>query len=277
MTMNWGVVGCGRLATEITIPALMISKQSTIVAMMDIIPERAKAVAERFNVDAWYGDPDELLSDPGVEVIYVATPNAVHAPVAIEAASRGKHVLCEKPLGIDVAECEEMIAACESNHVRLMVAQMSHLNAYNRQAEQTIRSGALGDVLVGRSYFSLLLPNRSGWRYDLQMSGGGALMDIGVYCVHTLRTLMGGTVEKVTAQVSPVPHDHVVDTRVVAMMAFDTEADAVFDCGFDYYSGNICHRELEIRGEGNGYQISGTRGTVSVTETFSEGGGGTWE
>lgn len=275
MSLNWGVVGCGRIATEQTIPAILGSKKANLVAVMSRTPENAKAVAEQFGIDCWYADLDEFLSNEAIDVVYVATPNADHVTVATRAAQCGKHVLCEKPMGANQRDCEEMVEVCQGNGVRLMVAQMSHFNAYNRRAEEIVRSGALGNVVIGRSYNSLLLPDRNGWRFDLMRSGSGALMDIGVYCVHTLRTVIPGEVESVTAQVSPVPRGRVVDDRVAAIMKFDTGADALLDCGFDYYSGNICNNEARSRGEGNGYQVAGNRGVVTVTGSFSEGEGGT--
>jgi D-xylose 1-dehydrogenase (NADP+, D-xylono-1,5-lactone-forming) len=272
--LKWGVVGCGRIANSCTIPALIFSNYSKVVAFMDVDRGRAQSTAERFNVAHWTTDLATFLENKEVEAVYVAVPNAYHARITKQIAAAGKHVLCEKPLGVDVAECQEMIAACQKHGVRLMVAQMSQFNNINRKAKEFIAAGAVGDVMLGRAYFAQRYEDYGDWRFDYQLSGGGALMDIGVYCVHTLREMIGSPVVEVSAHVDPLPHDHVVDMLVVATLKFENGALALLDTSFSYYSGHGAINEVKLRGEGSSVQICGTKGMVGVAETFSESGGG---
>jgi D-xylose 1-dehydrogenase (NADP+, D-xylono-1,5-lactone-forming) len=272
--IKWGVIGCGRIANSCTIPGLLIAPHAKLVAFMDTIAENAKSTAERFGVAQWYSDIDEFLSTKEIDAVYIAVPNAFHAAAVKKAASYGKHVLCEKPLGLNVKECEEMIAACKAQKVQLMVAQMSQFNNYNRRAKEIARSGVIGEVVVARASFAQRYDDIQDWRFDYQLSGGGALMDIGVYCIHTLRDIIGGKVVEVYAHIDQIPQNHKVDLMAMAILKFDNGALASVDTGFTYYNGTSAINEVKIRGEGSSVEISGTKGLVGVSETFSEGGGG---
>src|SRR4249919_1624925 len=117
MYCNWGILGPGFIATRAIIPAIQGVSNSRILAVASSNEQRAKEVAIRFGIERFYFDYQALLDDPDIDVVYIALPNHLHREWSIRAAAAGKHVLCEKPLAIYAAECNEMIAACQQANI----------------------------------------------------------------------------------------------------------------------------------------------------------------
>src|SRR6266850_5875990 len=120
--VRWGLIGCGDIAKKRVAPALRDSAQSELVAVSRAKAELAEAFAKQFGVGKWYADWYDMLRDTEIDAIYIATPVHLHAPQTIAAAEAGKHVLCEKPMALNVAECDRMIDAARSQRVKLGVA-----------------------------------------------------------------------------------------------------------------------------------------------------------
>src|SRR5438270_7841082 len=124
MICNWGILGPGFVATRAILPALQHVSQARALAIGSRNRERVQAVAQQFGIERVYNDYQALLDDEDVDAVYIALPNHLHHPWTLRAAEAGKHVLCEKPLALNSAECDEMIAACQRAHVLLMEAVM---------------------------------------------------------------------------------------------------------------------------------------------------------
>jgi predicted dehydrogenase len=157
---------------------------------------KARRLAKKFGASDFYhyNSYAQCLAHPQVDAVYIATNNSTHAEFTIQAANAGKHVLCEKPMATSVAECQQMIDACRARHVYLMIAYRKYFEPGSLDLKKLVDSGKLGRLKFIHSAFSIYVrPGgaRPGWHFDRRLAGGGALPDVGVYCVNTARWVTG--------------------------------------------------------------------------------------
>jgi len=160
MVCNWGVLGAGFIANRAMIPAIQQSSNARVLALASRDEQRGREVVQRYRVERLYSDYEALLADPGVQVVYIALPNSLHREWAIRAAHAGKHVLCEKPLALNVAECDEIISTCHSLKVLLMEAVMYRFHPRMQALKHMIAAGEVGPVareLIGVERRALVL------------------------------------------------------------------------------------------------------------------------
>lgn len=194
--VGYAVVGLGRISQGAVLPAFRHSKKAKLVAVVSGDLKKAKRLAARFGADAsyTYDDYDSCLANPDVAAVFIATDNGTHARYSVRAAKAGRHVLCEKPMATTVDECRQMIQACRENKVRLMIAYRKYFEPASLALKKLITSGKLGKLKLIHSAFTIFLPPGKkvpAWHLDPVASGGGSLMDLGVYCVNTIRWLTG--------------------------------------------------------------------------------------
>src|SRR5689334_5013489 len=144
--IRWGVLGYARIARENVIPAIQRSFNSEFHAIASREESKLAECRAQFNVPNSHRSYAELLRDPEVDAVYIPLPNALHCEWTIKAAENGKHVLCEKPIALNAAECRKMMAACSANNVRLMEAFMYRYTDRTREVLSVLRSGALGEI-----------------------------------------------------------------------------------------------------------------------------------
>ncbi|NGY59331.1 Gfo/Idh/MocA family oxidoreductase [Lentzea sp. NEAU-D13] len=188
--MKWGVIATGGIAQTVTADMLKV-EGVTVLAVSSRDVTRAQAFAERFGIERAYGDYRELLADPEVEVVYVATPHGQHHEVTLAALDAGKHVLCEKAFALTVAQAEEMIAKAEEKNLFLMEAMWTRFNPLIRKVHEAIRNGEIGEVRSLRATFGFALGFDPDHRLWAKEAGGGALLDLGVYPVALAHMLLG--------------------------------------------------------------------------------------
>jgi predicted dehydrogenase len=209
--VGYCVVGLGRLSLDEILPALSESKRSRLAAVMSGTPDKAKLVARQYGLPETavygYGDWDRLRQNSDVRAVYVVTPNAVHRDDVLAAANAGKHVLCEKPMAVSSPECREMIDACARAGVRLMIAYRCQYEPYNRAVTRLVRSGEFGRAKLIRAFNGQTTGLPEQWRLKKALAGGGALPDIGLYCLNGVRALLGEEPEQVHAQIHSAPDD----------------------------------------------------------------------
>jgi predicted dehydrogenase len=201
--VGYAVVGMGFISETSVLPAFRHSKKCKLVALVSHDPKRAKQLGAKFGVKDCYGyeNYDQVLNHPGVEAVFVASINGEHAEQTLRAAAAGKHVLCEKPLGITVEECRRMVEACKENHVRLMTAYRKYFEPGSVALKKLITSGKLGQLRhMFSTYTEAVDPAKVRWQLNRRLAGGGSLMDIGIYCVNTMRWLAGTTPTEATAR-----------------------------------------------------------------------------
>jgi 1,5-anhydro-D-fructose reductase (1,5-anhydro-D-mannitol-forming) len=190
---RWAIAGIGTHAAVRMAPAIAASAQSELAAVWSRDIGRAQAFARKHGGCRAYDSYGALLDASDIDVIYIATPNNLHAEQTIQAARAGKHVLCEKPMALAVSEACAMIEACEAAGVKLGIAFQNRHHPAHQEARRLVRSGEAGEVAHATAHYSHNFPRQlpwSDWRNDPAMSGGGALMGMGVHALDLLRFVL---------------------------------------------------------------------------------------
>lgn len=203
MILKWGIIGCGAVTERKGGPALYSVEGSELVAVMRRDAVKAADFARRHGARRWYNKAEDLINDPEVNAVYVATPVYLHHTYTIQAAKAGKHVLCEKPMALNVRQCREMITVCRENRVKLMIAYYRRTYPIVQEIKQLLDEGAIGEPMLVRinltSYYNPVDTNAaSEWRGDPAMSGGGVMFDVGSHRLDLMVYLLG-EIERVAA------------------------------------------------------------------------------
>jgi predicted dehydrogenase len=225
--VRWGVLSTARIGVDKVIPAIRTAARCEVVAIASRELARAQAAASALGIERAYGSYEELLADPDVDAVYNPLPNDLHAPWTIAAAGAGKHVLCEKPLAMDAAEAERMIAACEEAGVLLMEAFMYRLHPTWEAVRELVISGRIGELRAVQSWFSYFNDDPNDIR-NVAASGGGALYDIGCYSVNLSRMLFGTEPVRIQGSVTRDPVTG-IDTLTSGILGF-ADGVATFTC-----------------------------------------------
>jgi xylose dehydrogenase (NAD/NADP) len=230
--------------------------EAEVVAVASRERARADAFAREHGIPHAHGSYEALLADPGVDAVYVALPNALHVEWSIRALEAGKHVLCEKPLSRDPAAVEEAFDVAERGGLVLLEGFMYRHQPQARRLAELARDGTIGPLKLVRAQFSFRLDRPGDVRWDPAL-GGGALLDVGTYCVNVLR-LVGGEPEVVHAERVLGPTG--VDVRFAAALRFPADVLGHFDCGFD----------APLRHE---VEVAGSEGVLRLAPAFSRDDG----
>ena len=266
-TVKWGVIGAGGIADRRTIPeGIVPAHNSELAAVMDIDEAKAREVAGKYNVPKSYTSDTDLVNDPEVQAVYIATPVNVHARQVISAAEQGKHVLCEKPLALEIKDCRRIVEACRDAGVKLGVGLMMRFHECHRAIKGAIETGKIGRPVMARAQLTCWYPKIAGaWRQDPKLGGGGALMDLGVHTVDLLRMFLG-EVESVTGFAENVVQDYPVDDSSVLLLKFRSGAQGVVESFF-----NIPDAAAQ-----NALEIYGTKGCILAKGTIGQGSSGSF-
>ena len=201
--IGYAVVGLGSIAETAVLPALGNSKTSKLMALVSRDESRAQQVGAKFGVKHCYSyeNYDQCLSQPSVDAVFITSVNSAHAEQTIRAAKAGKHVLCEKPMATSVEDCRRMVEACRANRVRLMIAYRKYFEPGSVALKKLVTSGKLGRLRhMFSSYTEIIDPGKAKtWQLNQKLAGGGSLMDIGIYCVNTMRWVAGNSPIDATA------------------------------------------------------------------------------
>jgi predicted dehydrogenase len=218
--LSWGVLGASLFAIEHMIPALQETPGITVDAIASREKAKADAVAGQFGLPKAYGDYESLLADPDIDVIFNPLPNHLHVPWTAKAARAGKHVLCEKPLALDAAEAETLIAVRDETGVQIQEGYCVRHHTQWRRVRELVRAGRIGDVRAIQGWFSYNLNDPDNIRNKREMGGGG-LYDVGVYPLVTARFVFEADPLRAFAFIERDPvHD--VDTLTSAILEFPT-------------------------------------------------------
>jgi len=219
-TLRWGVLSTARIATGKVIPGFRRSTRNEVVAIASRDAGRARAVADRLGIPRAHGSYEALLADPDVDAVYIPLPNHLHVEWAIAALRAGKHVLCEKPMALSVADAERLAAEAEASGRLLVEAFMYRHHPAWKLVLRLVAEGRIGRLVAVDSWFSYHLADPADIRNVLDWGGGG-LWDIGCYCVNLSRMLFGGEPGTVSASLVRDPASG-VDIVATAFMAFET-------------------------------------------------------
>ena len=251
--LRWGILGVARIATRKVIPAMQRGTFTTVDAIASRDIAKARSAATELGIPTAYGSYDALLADPDIDAIYNPLPNHLHVEWTTRAAEAGKHVLCEKPIGLVAADAEHLLAVRDRTGVLIQEAFMIRTHPQWLGARDIARSGRIGDVRSITGYFSFFMDDPANIR-NVKAWGGGGLLDIGCYLVNTARMIFEYEPRRVCALIEESDATG-VDWMASLMMDFDGR-HAVGTC-----STQLAHAQC--------ITIAGTRGRVEVEIPFN--------
>ncbi len=251
--VRWGILGAANIAVRGVIPATQQSALSAVVAIASRSIDKAQATAQLLGISRAYGSYQELIDDPDVEAIYNPLPNHLHIPWTIRAAEKGKHVLCEKPIALNAAEAETLVAVQQRTSVQIAEAFMPRTHPQWIAARETVASGRIGQLRLINGHFSYFNRDPANVRSKPEW-GGGALLDIGCYPITMSRWLFGEEPIEVVGQLEFDPDLHV--DRVGSVLMRFPSGQAAFTFG-----GQVAlHQQMKL---------FGTRGHITVEIPFN--------
>ncbi len=245
--LRWGILGTGMIASKFA-GDLPHSERGELSVVGSRTLESANKFTSQFGGTAVEGY-DAVIDSPDIDALYLALPNHLHAPIAIQALKAGKHVLCEKPVSLSVAEAEEMFSVAKDSGKHLVEAFMYRCRPIIQKLIEKVHSGAIGDLQIIRSNFTFERePNLKDARYQPD-NGGGSLMDVGCYCVHLSRTLAKAEPTEVHAVAHR--HDTGVDDYAAGVLKFQSGPLVTFTSGMTVTSDKHTH-------------IAGSKGRIEI-------------
>lgn len=250
--IKWGVLSTAKIGREKVIPGIQKASNCSVVAIASRNIGQAETTAKLLNIGMAYGSYEELLNDPTIDAIYNPLPNNLHVEWTIKAMQAGKHVLCEKPIGISAAEASKLVQEAKKYpQLKVMEAFMYRFHPQWQKVKSLIAEGTIGEIKVVQSFFSYFNIDPKNIRNNVDVAGG-ALMDIGCYCVSFPRFLFDAEPTRV---VSCIDRDPVMktDRLTSAMLDFGDGKISTFTCStqlMPYQRVNIFgtngHVEIEI-------------------------------
>jgi len=225
--VRWGVLSTAAIGVKKVIPGMQLGQHSTVTAIASRDLEKARAAAARLGIEKAYGSYEELLADPEIDAIYNPLPNQMHVPWTAKAAEAGKHVLCEKPLSLTVAEAESLLPVRERTGVKIGEAFMIRSFTQWLRLKELLAAGAVGELRAVMAWFSYFNADPANIRNKVEM-GGGALYDIGCYCIQAARTGFGSEPERLVGLIERDPAMH-TDRLTSALLDFPG-GHAIFTC-----------------------------------------------
>jgi predicted dehydrogenase len=251
--LRFGVLSTADIGLSKVIPAIQGAANCEVVSIGSREASRARAAAADLGIPRAHGSYEDLLADPEVDAVYIPLPNHLHAEWTVAAAEAGKHVLCEKPLAMNAAQAEEVVAACRAAGVRMMEAFMYKLHPSWVRVKELVDSGAIGDLQAVQSWFSYYNDDATNIR-NIPEYGGGALMDIGCYNISLSRLLFGSEPTSIQGLVRRDPATG-VDVTTSAVLGFG-DGHATFTCAIRSETDQRVH-------------IVGTTGRIEIDIPFN--------
>ena len=260
-----GIIGCGKIAQVRHIPEYAEHKDARLLGFYDINQERAAALAEKYGGTA-YATVEELLANPEIDAVSVCAANFAHAELTIAALNAGKHVLCEKPMAITLAECEAMVEAAKANGKYLMIGHNQRLAKAHAMARKLIVDGLIGDIVTFRTTFGhggpetwSVDPGLNTWFFDKTRAAMGAMADLGIHKTDLIQFLTGQQVIRTTARVTTLDKKDAsgnlisVDDNAICIYEMSGGAFGTMTASWTYYGA-----------EDNSTVLYGTKGIMRI-------------
>ena len=272
--IGWGIVGCGWVARDYVAPGILAAPTARLLALSDPDPRAMSAIAALPPGIAAHTDLDQFLQTPGLDAVYIATPNHLHRPLTEAAARAGKHVLCEKPMATSAADAEAMVHACRDNGVQYGTAFDQRFQARHRKLKELAASGALGTITAARVHYACWTPGdwvpstqsaHDNWRVDPARAGGGAFIDLAPHGLDLLQWIVGEPLAEVGCLLQRRVFDYPVDDGAVLMGRFANEALLTMNVAYNCPDA-FPRRTLEI---------VGTKAMAIALNTMGQTPGGT--
>ena len=241
--IKWGVAGCGRFTEHTFVPTLKFLRRSTVQSFFSHNLKRAKELAEKSGAAGYYDNYHEFLKSD-IDCVFIASVNAHHCEQVIKAAEAGKHILCEKPIALNSKQAEEMVEACKRNNVLLAVNYLHRLHPHVIKAKELITNQTIGKLVSVNVSFNLDFPPGDNFRFNKELSGGGALRDLGTHMIDLLR-YFGGEITDIQGYMDNIIYNYDVEDFVSALVRFENNSYGSFNVS--YNTGKAFNR-IEILG-----------------------------
>lgn len=252
--LNWGVAGCGLYLENTFLPALSSLNRSNLVAVYSKSRERADYIKSKFHGEISFTDFNNFLENP-FDTLYISSVNSDHYWQVIEAAKKGKNILCEKPLALTSEQAEEMVKVCRENNIMLSVNYVNRFHPLVEKAKELISANKLGKIVSVTVNFNIdFLPN-SNYRFKKELSGGGALWDLGTHMIDLLRYL-GGEIVDIKGFTDNVIYQSEVEDFASALVKFENS-------GYGHMNVSYSNKKAFNRIEINGY-----KGSILIDNIF---------
>ncbi|MHB1151534.1 MAG: Gfo/Idh/MocA family protein [Eubacteriales bacterium] len=259
-TVRWGVIGAGGIADRRTIPGMQLAGNAVLTAVMETGEAAAEKLRVKYGALRAYTDWRALLDDDSVDAVYIASPVMYHEEQAIAAAEAGKHILLEKPAALTSAGCRRIMEACDKNRIIAVAGFMMRYHACHMKMKELIASGALGQIVSGRAQLTCWYPETEGaWRQRKQLSGGGALMDLGIHCIDLIEYITGSKTADLCGFTDTRTFTYDADDSSDLLIKLENGAVAYIDSHFNIPD-DAAFCRLEIYGTGGSMTAEGTIG-----------------
>ena len=230
-----GILGTGIIVSDYHALTLQHNRRAEVVAAANLHPESLERLAKSFDIPRTYTDFGEMAQDRGVDAVVIGLPNYLHAPVTVQMLEAGKHVLCEKPMALNVAEAEAMVDASQRTGRKLMIAHMWRFDPEILWLKNVVANGRLGRVFKAKSHAVWLYegPAPGSWFVTPQFAGGGALADMGIHSIDTLRFVLGDArPTKVFASVGTHFEDIELEDTATVLLEFEGGVVGLIEAGW---------------------------------------------
>ncbi|HNS32439.1 MAG TPA: Gfo/Idh/MocA family oxidoreductase [bacterium] len=264
--VKMGVMGAGGIAYRKTIPGMLKARNIELAAVMDVA--NIEKIAGEFNIPRYYSNEKDLLNDPEVKAVYIATPVHLHLKHIKSAAEKGKHILCEKPVAKTLKEAKEAISACRSNNVFFQEGYMMKFHGAHKKIRELVKKGNIGRVVYMRAQLSCWYPPVKGaWRQDPSKGGGGSLIDMATHLYDLLEFFTGEKITHVAALTGRLVQNYKSEDSSTTLLQFSSGAQATVDAFF-------CIPDEASRTR---LEIYGSQGSILAEGTIGQGTGGALE
>lgn len=229
--VKWGVAGCGRFAEKSFLPAIRITRNGFVTSLYSRDINRAKSLAEKFGVQNSFDNYDDFLKSD-IDAVFVASSNSHHYEQVIKAARAGKNIFCEKPLALTSKQAEEMVKVCKENKVLLAVNYVHRYHPLVIKAKELIVDQKIGKIVSIDVHFNIDFPPDNNFRFKKELSGGGALRDIGTHMIDLLR-FFGGEIETIDGNIDNLIYQSEVDDFALGIVKFIKGGYGTFNVSFN--------------------------------------------
>jgi predicted dehydrogenase len=254
--IKWGILGSGLIADDRIAPAIQRASNAELVAVYARTLKKVITFAERYNVQCYYSNKSDFLDDAEVEAVYISTPNSFHYEDVIASARSKKHILCEKPMAIRIEECQKMNEVCKQADVKFAVAFMFPFHPLSITAKKWIASGKIGEWKLLKANIIFTLPECervNPWRFQPEISGGGAIIEVGSHCIDILNYLVGEKVVSVTAMTDSERFSPPSESVGMIILKYENNAHGII---------TVANNLASAGSYGNNFEIHGTKGSI---------------
>ncbi len=262
--IKWGVAGCGRFSEHTFIPTLKFLRRSIVQSFYSHNISRAKELAEKSGAAGYFDNYNEFLKSD-IDCVFIGSVNSDHYEQVIKAADAGKNILCEKPLALDSKQAAEMIEACKRNNVLLTVNYLHRLHPHVIKAKELIKNQTIGKLVSVNVSFNLDFPPGDNFRFNKELSGGGALRDLGTHMIDLLR-YFGGEVTEIIGFMNNIIYNYDVEDYASAQVKFENESYGFFNVS---YNTKKAFNRVEILGHKGAISIENFIGVKGLSSKLT--------